>query len=185
MVTVASGLGALEAIDAGRKMGLTLSAILQVTNSGSGRNYMTRTILPSFLEGKYSFGVSVSEILADLNLAMALGMRCAAPYEPVGKGPLAANDLPSLARDCEMIFLCLPSSDVVREVLFGREGLAQTLSPGSIIVDQTTGDPHEARTIAEELEKLGVSFVDAPVSGGPEAATAGTTTIVCGGPEDA
>lgn len=278
MVTAASGLGALEAIAAGRKMGLTLSAILQVMNSGSGRNYMTRTILPNLLEGKYSFGLSISEMLADLNHAMALGMGCAAPspiatvargliqassnmlggaapfadihrvidkltasnileinggaassaepattgtipklgYVGIGAmggplarrlmrstkvavydrrrdlvealesdGALAVNDLPSLARDCEMIFLCLPSSDVVREVLFGQDGLAQTLSPGAMIVDQTTGDPREARTIAEELEKLGVRFVDAPVSGGPESATAGTTTIICGGPEDA
>lgn len=278
MITAASGLGALEAIAAGRKMGLALSAILQVMNSGSGRNYMTRTILPNLLEGRYSLGLSMSEMLADLNQAMELGMRCAAPspiatvargliqassnmlsgdapftdihrvidkltasnmleinpgaasspegamtgiipklgYVGIGAmggplarrlmrstkvtvydrrrdlvellesdGALAANDLGALARNSEIIFLCLPSSDVVKEALFGKDGLAQSLSPGSIIVDQTTGDPHGAKMIAEELRKVAVDFVDAPVSGGPENATAGTTTIICGGAEDA
>ena len=97
------------------------------------------------------------------------------------EGALAISDLPSLARTCDVIFVCVPTSDSVRDVLFGKEGLAGALSPGKIIIDQTTGDPVQTRSIADELQRLGVSLVDAPVSGGPRGAEAGTIAIMCGG----
>lgn len=100
-------------------------------------------------------------------------------------GATAAADLPSLARDCDVIFVCVPTSDHVREVVFGKGGLAEGLAPGKIVVDQTTGDPTLTRAIAADLGKLGVAMVDAPVSGGPRGAVAGTIAIMCGGPADA
>ena len=101
------------------------------------------------------------------------------------EGAIAAADRPSLARACDVIMICVPTSAVVREALFGKGGLAEGLSPGKIVVDQTTGDPTETRSIAADLEKLSVSLVDAPVSGGPRGAVAGTIAIMCGGPSDA
>jgi 3-hydroxyisobutyrate dehydrogenase len=96
-------------------------------------------------------------------------------------GAIAAPDLPSLARACDVILLCLPTSAVVRQVVFGPGGLAQGLGSGKILVDQTTGDPAETRALAGELERLGVPLVDAPVSGGPAGAEAGTIVTLCGG----
>ena len=98
-------------------------------------------------------------------------------------GAVAADDLPSLARDCDVIMVCVPTSADVRQVVFGKGGLAEGLSPGKIIVDQTTGDPSITREIAADLKKLGVALVDAPVSGGPRGAVAGTIAIMCGGPQ--
>jgi 3-hydroxyisobutyrate dehydrogenase len=100
-------------------------------------------------------------------------------------GAITTTDLPSLAHICDVIFICVPTSADVREVVFGDEGLAAGLTPGKIIVDQTTGDPMQTRGIADELEKLGVALVDAPVSGGPRGAEAGTIAIMCGGRTDA
>ena len=100
----------------------------------------------------------------------------------VADGAIAAADLPSLARDCDVIITCVPTSADVRAVVFGKGGLAEGLSPGKIVVDQTTGDPTLTRAIAADLEKLGVALVDAPVSGGPRGAVAGTIAIMCGGP---
>ena len=105
--------------------------------------------------------------------------------ELAAEGAESAADLVSLARACDVIVLCLPTSSVVRQVLFGKGGLAEALTSGKIVVDQTTGDPVETRAIAAELEKLGVQFVDAPVSGGPNGAAAGTLAIMCGGSADA
>ena len=101
------------------------------------------------------------------------------------EGAIAATDLPSLARACDMIMVCVPTSAVVREVLFGNGGLAEGLSSGKIIVDQTTGDPAATRSMAAELQALGVALVDAPVSGGPSGAVAGTIATMCSGPADA
>jgi 3-hydroxyisobutyrate dehydrogenase len=101
------------------------------------------------------------------------------------EGAIAAPDLPTLARACDVIMICVPTSDVVREVLFGKNGLAEGLAPGKIVVDQTTGDPAATVDIAAQLQGLGVALVDAPVSGGPGGAAAGTITTICGGPIDA
>lgn len=101
------------------------------------------------------------------------------------QGAVAATDLASLARACDVIMVCVPTSAIVRQVLFGKGGLAEGLAPGKIVIDQTTGDPSETRRIAAELSKLGVAMVDAPVSGGPRGADAGTIAIMCGGPADA
>jgi 3-hydroxyisobutyrate dehydrogenase len=101
------------------------------------------------------------------------------------QGAIAAPDLASLAHACDVIMICVPTSAVVRQVLFGPRGLAEGLAPGKIVIDQTTGDPAETRAIAAELEALGVSLVDAPVSGGPAGAEAGTIVTLCGGAPEA
>jgi 3-hydroxyisobutyrate dehydrogenase len=101
------------------------------------------------------------------------------------EGAEPSADLPSLARECDVIFVCVPTSAIVRDVVFGPGGLAEGLTPGKIIVDQTTGDPSVTREIAAELHKMDVALVDAPVSGGPRGAVAGTIALICGGPADA
>ena len=95
-------------------------------------------------------------------------------------GAEVAADLPTLAARCDLIFLCLPTSDHVREVIFGPAGLVGGLRPGTMIVDQTTGDPIVTRAIAADLAKQGVDLVDAPVSGGRQGAQAGTIAIMVG-----
>lgn len=100
------------------------------------------------------------------------------------EGSIAAPDLRSLAQECDVIFICVPNSAIVKEVIFGKGGLAEGLSPGKIIVDQTTGDPSVTRSLAADLQKLGVQMADAPVGGGPRGAVAGTLAIMCGGPAD-
>jgi 3-hydroxyisobutyrate dehydrogenase len=101
------------------------------------------------------------------------------------EGAAAAKDLPSLAHECDVIFICVPTSAIVREVIFGEGGLAAGLSPGKIVVDQTTGDPNVTIGIGSDLQKLGVELVDAPVAGGARGAAAGTIAIMAGGVPDA
>ncbi|MBF9032665.1 NAD-binding protein [Rhodobacterales bacterium HKCCE2091] len=96
------------------------------------------------------------------------------------KGATAAGSLGDLARDCEVIFLCLPKSAHVRAAIFGDGGLSTALRPGTLIVDQTTGDPAETRAMAAELAARGVTLIDAPVSGGAAGAEAGTIAIMVG-----
>jgi 3-hydroxyisobutyrate dehydrogenase len=71
----------------------------------------------------------------------------------------------------------------VHQIVFGKGGLAEGLAPGKVVIDQTTGDPSITRAVAADLHTIGVSMVDAPVSGGPGGAAAGTIAIMCGGPE--
>jgi 3-hydroxyisobutyrate dehydrogenase len=81
--------------------------------------------------------------------------------------------------------ICVPTSSVVREVLFGEGGLGEGLTKGKIVVDQTTGDPAATRAMAAKLEALGVAMVDAPVSGGPRGAAEARVVTFCGGTPEA
>lgn len=101
------------------------------------------------------------------------------------EGAIGCPDLPSLARECDVIFMCVPTSAIAHDVVFGKGGLAEGLTPGKIVIDQTTGDPTITREIGAQLEKLGVPLMDVPVSGGPRGANAGTIALIGGGPADA
>lgn len=85
------------------------------------------------------------------------------------------------ASGASVVITCLPTSDEVEAVAFGPDGLASTLASGAILVDCTSGDPHESRSIANRLAEQGVDFLDAPVSGGVVGAEAGRLTVICGG----
>lgn len=96
------------------------------------------------------------------------------------QGATPCANPPDLAARCDTIFLCLPTSDHVRAVIFGQNGLAATVKPGALIVDQTTGNPIATRAFAGELAARGIDLIDAPVSGGPRGAAAGTIAIMVG-----
>ncbi|TDE86636.1 NAD(P)-dependent oxidoreductase [Deinococcus sp. S9] len=88
-----------------------------------------------------------------------------------------AVTLPEVAA-ADVIFSCLPTSAEVDQVL---EALAGHLRAGTVWVDCTSGQPEAARRQAAALAKRGVAFLDAPVSGGPMGAQAGTLAVMVGG----
>jgi 3-hydroxyisobutyrate dehydrogenase len=98
----------------------------------------------------------------------------------VGKGATPCSTLLELASRCEVVMLCLPTSDHVREAIFGDKGLLPGLAKGAVVVDQSSGDPAATRAMANELAVRGIDLVDAPVSGGPDGAEAGTIAIMVG-----
>jgi len=79
---------------------------------------------------------------------------------------------------------CLPTSAEVRDVLFGEGRVAEVLQSGQIFADMTTGDPNETCEMAARLAEKGVQMIDAPVSGGPHGANAGTIAIMVGAPAE-
>ncbi|MGF6609434.1 3-hydroxyisobutyrate dehydrogenase [Paraburkholderia sp. WSM4175] len=100
-------------------------------------------------------------------------------------GATAAVTPAELARNSDVVLLCLPRSSDVEAVLFGPNGVAQGLSSGKIVVDQTSGVPAETRGFARRLEEMGVPLFDAPVSGAMATAIAGTISIIASGPQEA
>ncbi len=103
----------------------------------------------------------------------------------VAQGGRAAGSLPEMARECDVIFLCLPRSKNVETAIFGDDGLIEGLSEGKILVDQTSGIAGETRAMAEKLAKIGVDMLDAPVAGGVPSAVGGTITIMLSGNDEA
>lgn len=100
-------------------------------------------------------------------------------------GAIPVQDGASLARECDIVLLCLPRSSDVRDAIFGEGGLLEGLEPGKVVVDQTSGDPDQTRQMAAELADKGITLIDAPVSGGPAGADAGTIAIMVAGPMEA
>lgn len=83
----------------------------------------------------------------------------------------------------QFVFLCVGNDDDVRSVVYGENGVLAGMTPGSILVDHTTTSAVLAREIAEKCSEKGVSFVDAPVTGGESGARQGTLSVLCGGDE--
>ncbi len=85
------------------------------------------------------------------------------------------------AREAEVAIVSLPSPAAVEEVVLGPDGLASGLGVGGVVVDMSTSPPSLARRLAAELERRGIEFLDAPVSGGPTGAEAASLAIMVGG----
>ena len=94
-----------------------------------------------------------------------------------------AGDYQTIGRKCDIIVTILPNGAIVQDVLFGKNGLAETLTEGKIVCDMSSVTPTESQTCYNKLAAIGVGFVDAPVSGGEPGAIAGTLAIMCGGDE--
>ena len=84
-------------------------------------------------------------------------------------------------KNADVVITCLPSSVEVEAVLHGENGMLDALGMGAVLIDCTSGDPPTSRSIAAELARRGVDFIDAPVSGGTVAAKSGTLTVMWGG----
>lgn len=90
----------------------------------------------------------------------------------------AALSVREVARECRFVFLCLPDGKVVEDVI---DVMAPHLSAGSLVIDCSTTGPTVAKAAAATLKQGGVNFLDAPVTGAPERAAAGTLTAMVAG----
>ena len=100
-----------------------------------------------------------------------LGREGARPMESPG----------AVAAASDVIFTMLPDAPDVGRVVNGPTGLFAAANVGSVVIDASTIAPAAARDFAHEAGERGIAFLDAPVSGGPEGAAAGTLAIMVGG----
>ncbi len=99
----------------------------------------------------------------------------------------AAAELSGLSQ-ADAVILMLPNSHVVDAVVKGGDkgpGLIDILGSGAMIIDMSSSTPSNTIENARQCAKKGIHYIDAPVSGGPTGAAAGTLAIMVGGtPED-
>ncbi len=81
---------------------------------------------------------------------------------------------------CMFLLICVTNSKAVEEILFGPQGAQYGLPKGSTIIDFSTISPKKAKLFSKKLQKFKIKYIDAPVTGGTEAAKAGTLTIFLG-----
>ncbi|HEX4325174.1 MAG TPA: NAD(P)-dependent oxidoreductase, partial [Burkholderiales bacterium] len=85
------------------------------------------------------------------------------------------------AKDCDIVACCVGNDDDLRSVVLGENGAFAGMKKGAIFIDHTTASANIARELAAEAKKLGLRFIDAPVSGGQAGAENGMLTVMCGG----
>ena len=86
-----------------------------------------------------------------------------------------------VAEGCDVVFLCVGNDEDVRSVITGEDGLLRSLKPDSIIVDHTTTSATLAQEMSSKCLNQGISFIDAPLSGGQIGAESGKLTVMAGG----
>jgi len=87
------------------------------------------------------------------------------------------------AEGCEMVFACVGNDDDLRSIVLGADGALAGMDENTIFVDHTTASADVTRQLYAEAGAKGISFVDAPVSGGQAGAENGVLTVMCGGDE--
>ena len=88
----------------------------------------------------------------------------------------------ALTKKCDVIILMLPDSNIVDRVLWeGEDALSKAMNSKQTIIDMGSSDPVRSRANFDRLAQLGISFIDAPVSGGVRRAKDGSLSIMIGG----
>jgi 3-hydroxyisobutyrate dehydrogenase len=105
--------------------------------------------------------------------------------ELVQSGATWADSPRAVAERCDMICTSLPGPSESEAVFFGDIGIARGAKAGRTYVDFTTNAPALVRKMHDALAQVGARMLDAPVSGGVEAALRGELTLFVGGEKDA
>jgi 2-hydroxy-3-oxopropionate reductase len=94
---------------------------------------------------------------------------------------IAVDDTSAIVNSCDVIFLCLPTNDLVRSNI---EHIINSGKKGTIVVDLSSTSPNLIRDMYVAAKKNEISLIDSPVSGGETGAISGTLAIMCGGDKE-
>ena len=108
--------------------------------------------------------------------------------EPEALGPVVAAGARAcaspaeVAKASEVVLVCVLHTQAVESVVFGANGIASSARSGQLLIDHSTAQPKATRVMAQRLRReRGMGWIDAPVSGGPAPARAGTLAVMAGG----
>ena len=104
--------------------------------------------------------------------------------EMVTEGAAGASSAREVAEKAPVVITMVPDSPHSEAAILGEGGVLEGASSGSVVIDMSSIAPGSSQKIAAACEAQGVSFLDAPVSGGEPGAIAGTLAIMVGGKQD-
>ena len=97
------------------------------------------------------------------------------------EGAKSAATIQEAVEGAEVVISMLPAGQHVESVYLGDNGLLKKLPASTLVIDSSTSAPETAKGVAAAAVEAGITFMDAPVSGGVGGAKAGTLTFICGG----
>ena len=105
--------------------------------------------------------------------------------EMVAAGAKAAkNAKDEIEQGCDVIITMLPNSPQVKEVALGKDGILDAKKSGITLIDMSSIDPVESKTVGAKHAEAGIDMLDAPVSGGEPKAIDGTLSVMVGGKKE-
>jgi 3-hydroxyisobutyrate dehydrogenase len=127
-------------------------------------------------------GAPMARRIVDEGFPLTVWARRPASLVPFDGTPAStARDLPELGRNSDLVCVCVVNDDDVRAVVGAPNGVLAGMAPGGIIAVHSTVHPRTCHEIAAEAKDVGVTIVDAPVSGGGLAAAARKLLVLVGG----
>ena len=99
-------------------------------------------------------------------------------------GAKGKSNAAEVAAESEVVITMVPNSPQVREVALGKNGIIEGARTGLVVIDMSSIDPVETRSIGAALAEKGIEMIDAPVSGGEPKAIDGTLSVMAGGKEE-
>ncbi len=129
--------------------------------------------------GLGAMGLPMTRHLLEAGHRVTVASRGRGPIEAaVALGAVEGDGPAGVAAGAEVVFLCVPSSPQVAEVV---TAMLPVLGPDTVVVDCSTIDPEVSREQHARVIDTGAGFLDAPLSGGTAGAQAGTLTLMVGG----
>ena len=99
----------------------------------------------------------------------------------VARGATEARSAAELAAACDIIMLCLTTSEVVEKVVYAADGLLAGIRKGAVLIDFGTSMPASTRKIGADLAAKGAGMIDAPLGRTPAQAKEGKLNIMAAG----
>ncbi len=112
---------------------------------------------------------------------IGLDTRAEARERFTAAGGRVTASLAEIGAQCDAVVVLVVTAAQTEAVLFGADGLAETLNPGAVVIGSATVDPSLPPAWAERLNARGIHLIDAPVSGGAVKAAAGQMTVMASG----
>jgi len=142
---------------------------------------MSKKIRAGFI-GLGNQGGAIAERMLSQGVDLRVWARRPEAMEPfVRLGAKTAPTPAALAAECDLVGVCVINDKDVRDVILGENGLLAGMKPGGVIAVHATVPPESVTELEPYCREKGVLLLDAPVSGGPEGAAAGTMTVMVGG----
>jgi putative dehydrogenase len=136
--------------------------------------------------GVGAMGMGVAKRLLECGFpTFARDIRPQAEEEARAAGARLCSSPAEMGRACRIVVTLVVDAEQTHEVVMGRKGLIETLAPGSVVIMSSTIQPDAAQALAEPLAARRVHLLDAPCSGGPAKARAGTMSMMLAGADAA
>ena len=130
--------------------------------------------------GAMGMGVALSLVREGFEVH-AFDLRPEAVQKVVDAGGHAAHSLVSMAKLVDVLITVVVNADQTEAVLFGENGAAAHLKPGSVVIASATVSPEFAKALGKRLADAGLLMIDGPISGGAAKAASGEMTVMSSG----